>query len=1061
LRDSNTSPKTRVPKRRVIPWAIAGLGLAYFAGQVHAVDPHRLISQYSWDRWGSEKGFPGGTVSAFAQTRDGYLWIGTDKGLTRFDGLTFRVFPQAVPSSTPIGAVQELHTDSQGNLWVLLERTSILRYRDGKFELGRNQAEHGITAVSTRTDGTAVLFSLVFGTLAYDQGKYTNLSSPAGDLPASAVRAPRASSDDVSPGLSWTTGTAAHRVAEPNSAVASIAETSDGKLWLGTRDRGLFYVADGRVFPTEKVWRGGKISCLLPLENGKLWAGTDNGVFEWNGVQLEQTDVPRSVRQPKVFAMIRDRDLNIWLGTSNGLARVTEDGVSFDSGTRASSAPVTALFEDREGNIWVGGREGIARLRNSTFVTYSVAGLQSESSGPIYVDAEGRAWFAPIEGGLDWLEGENSGTITNDHLDQDVVYSIAGSKDQLWIGRQGGGLTRLTDIDGSIATKTYTQADGLAQNSVYAVYQSRDGSVWAATLGAGVSEWKDHHFITYSTASGMVSNSVASMAQNSDGTIWFGTPNGLNSFSNGKWQVFTVRDGLPANDISCLLSDSKDVLWIGTASGLAFLEAGRVRVPAEEPAPLHEEILGMADDRNGRLWITTTNHILSIRRDFLLGATPGNSDAREYGLADGLEGTEGVKRHQSVFADGHGRVWFSMNRGLSVVDATRGLNRSAPAIVGIEGVSADGNSIDSRQPVFIPAGAHRITFSYAGLSLSVPERVRFKYKLDGFDQRWSDPVSTREAVYTNLRAGSYRFRLIASNSDGLWNSAESTLPFVVEPEIWQTWWFRLSCVTLLSLLALALLRLRMLQLTRQLNLRFEERLAERTRIAQELHDTLLQGFLSASMQLHVADERLLIDSPAKPFVGRALELLAQVIEEGRHAVKGLRLSKRSSGDLEQAFSEIRQEFPVESQVQYRVIVEGTSQPLRPLIHDEVYLIGHEALANAFQHSHASEIELELEYGPGGLRVLVRDNGGGIDPEVVRSGRDGHWGLSGMRERAKRIGGTLRVLSSSTAGTEIELSVPGQIAFAHPSATGPARWLSWLMTGKGEEKETSKEGEQAR
>ena len=251
------------------------------------------------------------------------------------------------------------------------------------------------------------------------------------------------------------------------------------------------------------------------------------------------------------------------------------------------------------------------------------------------------------------------------------------------------------------------------------------------------------------------------------------------------------------------------------------------------------------------------------------------------------------------------------------------------------------------------------------------------------------------------------------------------------PLFWQTWWFALSGAVALALAVVMLFRLRMLQFTKQMNMRFEERLAERTRIAQELHDTLLQGFLSVSMQMHVVNDHLAVDSPEKPLVSRILELMGQVIEEGRNSVRGLRSSKLSSPDLESAFSQIRREFPVQSQIGFRVIVEGTPRPLRSAIREEVYLIGHEALSNAFRHAHASDIEVELEYAASHLRVLIRDNGGGIDSQVLRSGRDGHWGLSGMKERSERIGGKLRVLSHAGAGTEVELSVPGPIAFALP------------------------------
>src|SRR6266705_3441482 len=278
------------------------------------------------------------------------------------------------------------------------------------------------------------------------------------------------------------------------------------------------------------------------------------------------------------------------------------------------------------------------------------------------------------------------------------------------------------------------------------------------------------------------------------------------------------------------------------------------------------------------------------------------------------------------------------------------------------------------------------------------------------------------------------------------------------PAFWQTWWFLLGSAFACALAVATFFRLRMLQFTKQMNVRFEERLAERARIAQELHDTLLQGFLSASMQLHVADDRLPENSPVKPMVSRVLTLMRDVIEEGRDAVRGLRSSKLSSPDLEQAFSQIRQEFPVQSQIGFRIIVEGTPRPLRSVIHDEVYLIGHEALSNAFRHAHASDIEVELEYAASHLRILIRDDGGGIDPQVLRSGRDGHWGLSGMKERTERIGGRLRVLSRAVAGTEVELFVPGQIAFKVPSSDRRWGWLQRLHLRKAREGEPKAESE---
>ena len=257
------------------------------------------------------------------------------------------------------------------------------------------------------------------------------------------------------------------------------------------------------------------------------------------------------------------------------------------------------------------------------------------------------------------------------------------------------------------------------------------------------------------------------------------------------------------------------------------------------------------------------------------------------------------------------------------------------------------------------------------------------------------------------------------------------------PPFWSTPWFMWACVLSVSSIVLLSYYVRMRQVTHQLNLRFEERLAERTRIAQELHDTLLQGFLSASMQLHVAKEQLSADSPTRSHLDRVHELILAVIDEGRNAVRALRPTLQESDDLEEAFAKIHREMQPETPVAFRIIVEGQSRPLHPLIRDEVYRIGREALVNAFRHAKATKIEMELESSDPHLRVVVRDNGCGIDPQILKTGRDGHWGLSGMRERADRIGASLRVWSRAEAGTEVELSVPGRIAFQMRSSKSPS------------------------
>jgi signal transduction histidine kinase/ligand-binding sensor domain-containing protein len=1044
LKNSNISLDSRRAGRRFRKCLLAALALACSASLAQALDPNRILAQYMREHWGSEKGFRGGSVTALAQTPDGYLWIGTDTGLFRFDGLAFRDFSQAAPLTLPIGPVQALTSDAQGNLWILLKSTRILRYREGKFEVGGEVAEFGITSILKRTDGSVIFASLTYGPLTYRSGKFELLNTPAGPASPPPVGT-EVTPDQLSSRLSWATGVFPHRFAEPNSAVISMAETSDGKVWLGTSDKGLFYMIDGKVIAVPTGLSAARINCLLASGNHELWIGTDTGVLRWDGARVSSLEISPALRRLQVHSMIRDRDSGIWLGTPHGLVRVTSGGAVLDANDPQSSVAVNALFEDREGNLWAGSPSGIERLRDSPFVTYSVAGLQSESSGPVYVDQSGRVWFAPFEGGLHWLKGEKSGSVTSERLNQDVVYSIAGTKDDLWIGRQQGGLTHLYYTSGSLTARTYTESQGLSQNSVYAVFQSRDGAVWAGTLSGGVSEFRNGRFTTYTAKSGLASNSVTSIAETSDAVMWFATPNGLSSFSGGRWRSFSAQEGLPSQNVNCLMTDSADLLWVGTASGLAYVTTGQVKVPTAVPASLQEQILGIAEDKLGWLWISTSNHVLRVRRDSLLRNSVGEADVREYGPEDGLHGTEGVKRQQSVFADQHGDIWFSMNRGISVANPSRAISASPPAILHIDEVSSDGAPVNMNGPVQLSGGHPRLTFALSALSLSAPERIRYKYKLEDVDEGWSRPVTDRRVTYNNLGSGEYRFRVIASNSEGLWNSAESAVSFKIRPAYWQTWWFRVSGLFVLILAVLLFFRLRMRALASRMNMRFEERLAERTRIAQELHDTLLQGFMSASMQLHVADDRLPEDSPAKPLLGRVLQLMGRVMDEGRNTVRGLRSSDIVRQNLEEEFSRIQKDLAISTESEFRVIVEGAPRPLRPVIHDEIYFIGREALANAFRHSGASDVVVEIEYSTSHLRVMVRDNGCGVDPQVVITGRDGHWGLSGMRERTERIGGKLRVLSMASAGTEIHLSVPSRLAFEPEFSARKNVWFSRLYS----------------
>jgi signal transduction histidine kinase/ligand-binding sensor domain-containing protein len=985
-----------------------------FVNAAYALDNARAMSQYIHDKWGVERGFLGGAVYAISQSADGYLWIGTERGLVRFDGFNFTLIQRPIPDSHPIGPVRELASDEEGDLWILLDGPHLLRYREGRFEdayAAFGMQDVAFTAMSRDNKGGLLLSGLGHPALRYRDGKFERVA----------------------------------HVEQVPGTVISITETRDGRIWAGTRDDGLFRIGQEHLSNVSKELANSKVNSLLPANSGGLWIGTDAGIKFWDGSGLANTSSLSSIDQLEILAMIKDRQANVWVGTNHGLFRITPDGTI--SPDRDSDGEVRTIYEDRDGDIWFGGLRGIERLRDGMFTTYSTSqGLPSESNGPVYVDREGRTWFAPLSGGLCWLKNERVGRTTIAGLDSDIVYSISGGDGEVWIGRQHGGLTMLTQNGDSFVARTYTQADGLVQNSVYSVHRNRDGTVWAGTVSAGVSRLTDGKFTNYSVADGLASNSVNSIIEGHDGTMWFATPGGLSSFADGRWMNRSASNGLPSSDVRSIFEDSRQVLWIATSAGLAFLRSDRIEVPHKLPESLHEEIFGIAEDSRAFLWLATSDHVLRVDRDRLLTGVLGNTDAQTYGIADGLQGVEGVRRDRSVVADTFGRVWISLNRGLSVAGSELPPLDSSPIVARIESVSAGGEQVDLQDPLKF-AASQTINFNYASTSLSMPERIRFRYKLDGYDRGWNETVASRQVIYSHLDPGSYRFRIVASSREGLWNGPETTIPFVVEPALWQTWWFRASCLLVGAMMIVTLHRLRTYQLTRQLNIRFQERLAERTRIAQELHDTLLQGFVSASMQLDVAEDRLPDDSPTKPVLKRILQLMGKVTEEGRNALRGLRTADDNGRDLELAFSRVRQELAIDDDIRYRVIAHNASRPLRPMIRDEVYRIGREALANAFLHSRANTIEVDVEYASRYLRIMVRDDGCGIDPQVLNTGRQGHWGLPGMRERSEGIGASLRLLSRIGGGTEVELTVPSAIAFENESRGPVSKWLFWLNREK--------------
>ena len=369
MRSSNTCREDGFGRRQLLKCAIAGLAVVCFAVSASALDPTRTVSQYLHDSWGTERGLPSESITAIGQTSDGYLWIGTDRGLVRFDGFNFHKFERAPTDQIMIGPVRTLLVDASDNLWILLQDTQVFRYHNGNFELILGSSENGTTAMARGTSGAVLLSSLAEGTLTYSDNRFRSLSSAALLTDAARVANGEPPDQRATP-FSWF-----DRLGAPTSVVIAMAQTDDGKIWLGTERRGLFYLQESRILSALNGRDDTKINCFLPLQNSELWVGTAKGVLRWSGTKLTSAGVPSSLLNLDVLSILRDRDSNIWVGTSRGLFRYNANGVSLLSTT----GPVAALFEDREGNIWIASARGLEQLRDSAFVTYSLPNLKSQS----------------------------------------------------------------------------------------------------------------------------------------------------------------------------------------------------------------------------------------------------------------------------------------------------------------------------------------------------------------------------------------------------------------------------------------------------------------------------------------------------------------------------------------------------------------------------------------------------------------------------------------------------------------------------------------------------------
>jgi signal transduction histidine kinase len=1024
------------PKSRSIFLISVTFSLALVCSSLFAIDPHQSLTELYHSSWSEKQGISG-HVTALAQTADGYLWVGTTDGLLRFDGISFEQFQPE--NSSLIGTyVSVLLAVPDGGLWVGFDRGGASFIKVGRVTNYSDSDGFPVGAVrSLARDESGSIWAAAVGGFAHLEGQRW-----------------------VTIRRDWN---------YPSKSAWDLLVDREGTLWVATGSQILFLPNGKRQFRETGIHTG-KVWGLTQAPDGAIWF-SDNArkvrAFRHDGGDkielLPDVDID-------TFGIIFDRDGGLWIGGT-----IDDDGVSripfpaklsnsrlkevvetFNQAKGLSDWNALCLLEDREGNVWIGTEGGLDRFRPRNIRWFSVR------PGFVALLASGDdVWAGSGEDNpMVQLAGQNR-VLSGGPIRLRTVYR--DPDDSTWFAANGSLLHWENERFANIPVPH--QAVELSSSAIppdpiiaTAITKDRSGSLWVAFSGSGEFRLKkgiwefvpilpDHP------------DWAANFAFTDDADrIWLSYNDRVAFDDHGNIRIFGINEGLAIGDPYVITGRGQEI-WVGGESGLSFLQNGRFHTVHRPGGVGFVGVSGIVATRDGGIWLSTAPGIVHIPESEVtkLVQSPEHEVALE--LFDTISDLpEPIQRRGNVFSSGaiqanDGTLWFAARNGAVQIDPAHVSRNPLPPPVSIRSLVVDGKRYSPFSQPDLPALTKSLQIEYAALSLSIPERVRFRYKLEGWEKEWHEAGSRREAVFTNLGPGKYSFRLIACNNDGVWNETGATLQFNILPAFYQTRWFAFFCLAVAASLVWTAYRYRVGQVTNRLNMQFRERLSERARIAGELHDTLLQSV--QGLILHFQRVRNLLPANPAEAVQRldvALERAEQAIVEGRNAIHDIRSSNVAESDLAKAITTLGDELRLSESEQgsaiLNVVVEGTAKTLEPSLHDEVYRIVREGLRNAFSHANAQNIEVEIVFGEKIFRARIRDDGKGIDPDTLnRKEPSRHWGLVGMRERAKRIGGQLNVWSEHKAGTEIELIVPGPIAYVVSSGGNGFRLFRKNKNGK--------------
>ena len=950
-----------------------------------AVAQSDAFAGYTRHVWQASDGLPEQTVQAFAQTRDGYLWIGTSGGLVRFDGVHFTVFDRQNTPALHENSIFCLMVSRDGALWIGTEGGGLARYAQGEFRSWTTREGLSNDFVRTVFEDAAgtVWAGTDNGLMQYSQGRFVRVDGTAAipELSVHAIYQDRA-------GRLWAGGyrltCIEHMTARLYSLgtgfgqnmVKSITQTRDGTMWVGTV-AGLESMPPGqdRFRPVKGITS--TVRTLRQTGDGVLWVGTiGQGVFQLHDGVSTHILAPANLPSNTVLRFFEDSEHNFWIGTQAGMLRLTRSPVSIVAFPMQSDSDFGTIYQGRDGSFWVASAQ-LFQLKDSGFVAERLPGTRDVHVRNVFQDRSGALWVGTDGNGLFRIAGRKAEHFSTLNT---FIRSIEQAHDgSMWVGTDGG-LNHIVVEDGKQTMRQYYVGNGLIYPSIRVLLIDHTGDLWVGT-DRGINHMRGDSFLSDPAIAPLAQMKVWAIHEDSEGGLWFGTrDNGLYRLRDGKLAHFTAEDGLASNAIYQILEDAAGHLWLSGPNGVALVNRHELDAQAE-----------------------------SLPRHFALSF---------YSTADMAANTEIYGGTQSSGCiTPRGDVWFPSNLGPLHIPAFGGTALTPPPLL-IQSVLADGRPAATNGQVVLRPGNGRLEFNFTPIQLRSQDGLRFRYMLEGFEKAWSAPTAARTADYTNLPAGRYRFRVETfdvSNPDAV---SEASLAIVQRPIFYRTWWFLAGCAGLVTLLVWAMYQYRV----RQVRVRFEAVLEERSRLAREMHDTVIQGCTGVSALLEALAMEGEKDRRGTGLMDFARLQLRSTINEAREAIWNLR-KPDDAGSLGEKLESMTRQVSSEFQVPVVWSMSGTPFTVtEPVAHD-LLMVAREAVYNSMLHGHPARVDVALKYNNSELVLDLHDNGCGFDPQQMDHENGHHFGLKGMKERADRSGGKFHLTSAPGKGVRIEVRVP--------------------------------------